>query len=431
VYVWVGVAFATLVAAAPAVAAPPNIVVMVTDDQPYGSVEKMPWLSRAGFTEFDQAHVNNPLCCPSRATILSGRYSHNTGVEDNRTGHLLDDTQTIATWLDGADYETGLFGKYLNGYPFGRGVGWAPPGWDTFRVVRSAGYQDVDLRSDKGRWRPTTGYSTDVLAAEAIDFVRDAPEPFFAFVTPYGPHAPFEAAERHQGLFDGAPVELPFFNERASGAPAFWKNRPPLGEARVKNAVRSQWEALRSEDEALQQIAGVIAERGLKDNTVIVLISDNGYSLGAHRWMSKGCAYDGCTHVPLMIRTPGATDRQVTSQVSNVDLAPTLAELAGVETPPLDGRSLVPYLNGHEEERALLLHHRTEGTKVDGNPSQVPSFWGIRTDGWKYVEYTKTGARELYDLNADPGELRNLARKPRFDEVEADLRRQMIALRDG
>src|SRR5262245_20587218 len=161
-------------------------------------VKRMPALDNAeGFTRFNAYYDNNPLCCPTRSTLLTGLYSHHTGIETNLVAQNFDDSSTLATWLDDAGYETGLFGKYLNNYPWNKDPNYVPPGWDRWSAFTpDAAYYDYTLVGDSSRRhygnRPQD-YSTDVLADQVDQFIDDAAsdgDPFFAYFTPYGPHAP-------------------------------------------------------------------------------------------------------------------------------------------------------------------------------------------------------------------------------------------------
>jgi arylsulfatase A-like enzyme len=409
---------------------PPNILLVVTDDQAPGTLARMPFLADApGFTRFDSFFVNNPLCCPSRATLLTGLYSHHHGVETNLVGEHFDDSSTVATWLDDAGYETGLFGKYLNEYPFG-GAAFVPPGWDRWAAFDGEpGYYDYTL-ADGDRLRTygaaARDYSTDVLRDRLVGFIDEAREPFFAVYAPYAPHAPRTPAPRHLGAFADEDVQLSAnFNRVAAGAPRWWARRPPVDPVEEAAAARGQWESLLAVDEGIE--AAVKASRARTRPTVAIVLSDNGYSLGSHRNPQKDCPYEECINVPLVVSWPGTdTVPVVDALVSNVDIAPTIAELAGVEPPSaMDGRSLVPLLTGAESTlgRPVLLRHVRY-------PRTAPSFWGLRTERWTYAEY-ETGETELYDLASDPFELRNLAADPEHAPVAEALAERMRALRDG
>ena len=417
--------------------APPNVLLIVTDDQPTGMVKRMPNLDRApGFVRFDSYYDNNPLCCPTRATLLTGLYSHHTGIETNLVASRFDDSSTLATWLDDAGYETGLFGKYLNQYPWGRGATYVPPGWDRWSAFTpDAAYYDYTLVSKSGRrdYGHSPGdYSTDVLARQVDDFIRDSagsPEPFFAYFAPYGPHAPRTPAPRDRGAFKDTPVKLPKnFNRVAKGAPRWWQRRPKLDPDEQREATRDQWRTLQSVDDAIGRFLKTLKRSGEYENTLVVFLSDNGYSLGSHRNPWKDCAYEECIHLPLLIRWPGHTNQNsIDSLVGSMDIAPTISEIAGVAPPSsLDGESLVPLIDGQTSslDRPILLRHVQY-------PRVAPSFWGLRTERWTYVTYEASGERELYDDQADPHQLRNLAGNPRYDSVEDELRAKLEQLRSG
>ena len=257
--------------------AKPNVLVVMTDDQPYGTVSKMPWLSAHAdeFTSFREAHTNNALCCPARATAFTGLYDQNTGI-DTLNASSFDPRYTLATEFDAAGYRTGLFGKYLNGYPFGRGSNYIPPGWDRFaafvnrtaangraapralaRELEAEGgaYYDYELaitgRSRRYGSKPGD-YSTDVLADLAARFIRNADEePFLAFYTPYGPHANYTPAPRHKGLYADTRPRLPAgFNRRSTDSPGWWQRRNGYSTDLIRSVIRAQWQTLRSEDQA-------------------------------------------------------------------------------------------------------------------------------------------------------------------------------------
>jgi arylsulfatase A-like enzyme len=415
-----------------AASSPPNVLVIVTDDQPVGMTKRMPQLSRAaGFTRFDAYYDNNPLCCPTRSTLLTGLYSHHTGVETNLVAQRFDDRSTLATWLDDAGYDTGLFGKYLNSYPWKRGPNYVPPGWDRWSAFTpDAAYYDYTLVQDGDRKRyghARGDYSTDVLADQADDFIASADQPFFAYFVPYAPHAPRTPAPRDRNAFAGAKVNLPGnFNRTARDATKWWAHRPRLNPDGERHATKDQWRSLLAVDDAIGRFLETIKQQGEADNTVVIFLSDNGYSLGSHRWPWKDCAYEECIHLPLMIRWPGVTDGEhdVKALVGSMDIAPTIAEITGADpSAHVDGESLVPLLQDSTDSlhRPILLRH----VKY---PRVTPSFWGVRTERWTYVTYG-SGERELYDDERDPHQLRNLAGEHRYRKTMNELQAKLIELR--
>ena len=415
----------------------PNIVVVLTDDQSVESIARMPYLSgRADWVTFDNSFLNVALCCPSRATILSGQYSHRTGVERNTDDARFRDGQTVATWLQGAGYRTGLIGKYLNLYPWGR-TGYVPPGWDEWHAFEQAAYFDYGINENGTTVRRGSAerdYSTDVLARKAVKFIARERRPFFLMVAPNAPHGPRTPSPRHRGALADAPLPRPpSFNEPDAADKPRWVQDLPARDVRSTDALRrKQYRSLLAVDDLVRDVFGALEARGALDETVVVFTTDNGYSFGEHRHVGKICPYEECFRTPLLVRYPGRGGAHVTDLVQNVDLAATFADLAGV-SPTLgqDGRSLVPLLRGQSPpwRTSLLLHwagYDAPPEPVTG--PDIPAFWGVRTRRYKYVEL-ETGERELYDLRADPHELENRADDPSAERVAAALRRELARLK--
>jgi arylsulfatase A-like enzyme len=276
--------------------------------------------------------------------------------------------------------------------------------------------------------RAPADYSTDVFAAKAAEFVTTMPEPFFMTVSFFGPHDPYVPAPRHAGV----PVDVtlnPAFNEAdMSDKPALVSSRQRLdGQTWVAKRMEQKRDSVRavlSVDEGIKRIVDSLVARGVYDNTVIVFMTDNGYSLGEHRWIGKRCQYEPCVRTPFMIRVPWLDGRTESRLVGNVDLASTFTELAGTKpTIEQDGRSIIRLL--HDESipwrTGLLL-------RSDDTAGDALRFWGLVTDRWKYVELEK-GQRELYDLSVDPYELDNLSGKSAYASVMTSLAAELAALR--
>lgn len=420
----------------------PNIVLVLTDDQSLESVSRMPFVSgRQDWVRFDNAFLNVALCCPSRASILTGQYSHHTGVESNVDGAAFRDGSTVATWLDGAGYRTGYIGKYLNNYPWGRG-NVVPPGWDDWHAfVGGAAYFNYQINDNgtmtrKGS-RPVD-YSTDVLANKAQKFIARGRSPFFLVVAPNAPHGPRTPAPRHRGAFAGDDLPVPAsFNEAdVSDKPRWVQELAPRDAEEMDVLRRRQYRTLLAVDDLVRRVFSALEQQGVLDDTVVAFMSDNGYSFGEHRYEKKVCPYEECVRTPLLVRYPGQPGRRVSALAQNVDLAPTFADLAGVQPGgPVDGRSLVPLLRGQSEPWRTGVLLRWAGP-VPGAPADpetgeaIPAFWAIRTARYKYVELA-TGETELYDLRSDPHELTNRARDPSTRQLVADLRDQLATLRNG
>lgn len=430
----------------------PNIVVILTDDQTLDSLPHdppvMPYLQRqveasGGWTRFTNAFVNTPLCCPSRASMLTGLYSHHTGVEGNDEGADLDESSTIATRLHEAGYRTGYVGKYLNNYPFDRGP-YVPPGWDRFFAKENqsdatvyADYTVVDDGVVRTFGSGSRDYATDLLAREAVEFIRSTPpgQPFLLFFAPSAPHAPWVPAERDVGAYAGLSIHDPPSVGEAdvSDKPAWVRALPPITEdrrAEFRSNRRRGYETLRAVDAALRSIDHALRIRGAYGDTAVFYLTDNGYALGEHRWETKSCPYEACVHIPFLVRVPGSPGGTDDRLVSNVDLAPTIAELAGVRPASAqDGESLAPALRGTAPatRTGVLLEFAGGGG--------VPPWSAIRTRSFLWVELA-TGERELYDLagvlgRADPYQLENRADAPAYADIRRRLASRLRALRAG
>ncbi len=406
------VALAVLVAAAvwPAPARPdastlpPNVVLILTDDQSLDTLPSeppaMPWLQSQIFGDpgshwlwFPHAFLNTPLCCPSRATILTGQYSHHTGVRGNEEGMNLDESNTLATWLQGGGYTTALIGKYLNNYPWNRGP-YMPPGWDRFFGKRNEAeaetyydYGVVDQGVPLFESDTPDAYVTDLLAGKALDFLRGVPadQPYFLMFTPPAPHAPLIPAPRDTTAFDAVPISGP--SERVlndvAGKPAWIRNLPPVTPDRVAafiEARRQERETLLAADDAVRRIVEEVAARGELNRTVFLFLTDNGFAFGEHRWRGKRCPYDPCIGTPFAVRTPWRPSGTAEELVSNADLAPTIAALAGVRPGlAVDGLSFASLLGAPlrlpatspapTTDRPLLIEFAGDGVVPPGGAS--------------------------------------------------------------
>jgi N-acetylglucosamine-6-sulfatase len=432
---------AVLLASNISAAARPNLVIILTDDQNASSLAFMP-KTRALFVAQGMSFQNHivplSLCCPSRATILTGLHGHNHKVSTNfppdggferfvAQGH---EEANLATALHDAGYRTALIGKYLNGYPKKDDLTHIPPGWDEWvSPVQGSPYAGYRYTlNDNGKLvkhgSKAEDYMTDVLAGKATDFVRRAAsggQPFFLHLGTYAPHKPATVARRHAGLFPGLQApRTPSFNEASvRDKPSRIRNLKRLKlehVAAIDALYRKQVLSLQAVDEAVAALVETLRETGQLDNTYLVFTSDNGYHLGQHRLEpGKYTAYEPDVRVPFLMRGPGIRARvTMLALTSSVDLAPTFAELAGAALPvEPDGRSLVPLFDGQSPpgwRQAVLLEQfkyspaPPDGEAVSGFPAHV----GLRTQLYKYVEYG-TGEREVYDLKKDPDETLNLS----------------------
>jgi len=414
-----------------------NVVFILSDDEREDGTAVMPnvrtLLQQHGVT-FTNNHVTTSMCGPSRASILTGMYSHHTGVVENfgdDSYPRFDTASNLAVWLHDAGYDTGLVGKYLNDYTIDGGHV-VPPGWSDWQVVDSVPeekYYDYTLNENGSLVHygdAPSDYSTSVLAQKAVDFIDDAKRPFFLYFAPVAPHLPAIPAPQDAGaLKDLPPLSDPAVNEKDIGDKpwAAWHDRLMTGRARAyTDQVREhQLETLLAVDRAVGQVVDALRQKGELDRTVIFYTSDNGFLWGEHRLGGKIWPYEPSTNVPLIVRTPWATGGTVNDEpVLNIDLAPTIAQLAGV-TPasPVDGAGFAPFLEGRTESwrKAYLVEYLGKSELSQGGP---PPFVAVHTSRYLYVEY-RNGWRELYDLRRDPWELQNVASDPAYAKVRASL----------
>ena len=401
----------------------PSILLIVTDDQRWDTLWAMPDLERSLVdrgVNFSESFTTSSLCCPSRASILTGEYPHTTGVYRQNLPHggfkAFEDSMTIATELHDAGYHTGFFGKYLDSYQHDALTGYVPPGWDRWVAFAHSQFFDYGLTVDgtvHRRGVEPDDYSTDVLAAHTEGFIRRTEGPVFALFAPAAPHAPATPAPADKRAFDDLPVwRPPSFDEAdRSDKPKHIQALHPIGPERTANLEvlrRNQYRSLQAVDRAVGRLLGALEDTGRLDDALVIFTSDNGLLWGEHRWLKKEVPYEEAIRVPLVIRADtivGEGARTDDHLVANIDLAPTIADVAGVDLPDAEGESLVPLLKGTVEgwRSALLIEH-LRGT----NP--IPTYCAVRTERYLFASYG-TGERELYDLRADPFELRNLTGK--------------------
>jgi N-acetylglucosamine-6-sulfatase len=474
----------------------PNVILILTDDLALNdlnarALRHMPNLESLLIDEgttFDNAFVTNSLCCPSRASILRGQYTHNHEILSNdppRGGfqkfrYVGHENSTMATWVKEQGYRTAFFGKYLNGYK----ETYIPPGWDEWYAV--TGNYLSHTFNENGHlvsYEPESYYDTDVMSDKASDYITrtaGADPPFFTADRPFlmwigtkAPHQPASPAPRDENAYpDVSLPHPPSFDEKdVSDKPGWVSDNPPLSleqKRYMEELYRKRLQSMLAVDDMIGDLIGALRASGELDNTYIVFTSDNGFHLGQHRLgAGKWTPYEEDIRVPLIVRGPGVPEGETLHHmVLNNDLAPTFADLAGAEPPSfVDGRSLKPLLTDHPPplrdwrqrfviesvaERSGVPHPPfiTESTVVPlltGDPlpgnwrrtsaasAQSSEEWGrpwlkaLRTNNYLYVDY-KTGEHELYDLRKDPHQLDNIyATAP--PEITQRLETQLDALR--
>jgi len=405
----------------------PNLVFILTDDLDFVATQSLPrlpdLLANRGLS-FTRAYMAQPLCGPSRATILTGQYTHNHGVIGNEPptqGFVAlrpHESQTIATWLKAAGYHTSLVGKYINGYAYGADAGYIPPGWDDWyghlTNIEDGRYFNywVNDNGDVSRHGAASeDYSVDVEAKRAVAFIHASagrPEPIFLYLAPQAPHDPASYHHRFEYEFrDTAVPRTPSFNESdVSDKPSWIRQIAPMVQADI-DAVDLFWvwrlRCMRAVEEEIDAVIQALAETGRLDNTYIFFTSDNGLLMGQHRAAGrKGNAYEECARVPFYVRGPGVPVGTVDQPIVSVDLAATFLELAQASLPDsVDGRSFAPFLRGKPPSS-----WRTD--VLIENWGLGPTY-ALRTPDFEYI-HNDTEELELYDMRNDPYQIQSLHR---------------------
>jgi arylsulfatase A-like enzyme len=448
----------------------PNVVLFVLDDATVEDVEYMPNVQRLLVdhgTTFTRTYSPFPVCCPARATILTGLYPHNHRVLDNVAPlggfSKFRDTRTVATYLDD-DYATALIGKYLNDYD---DVRYVPPGWDLFTAPSDAtayNYlnQTLNINGDVVSVRDT--YMTGFYGREARAFLdASAPTSFLLYLAWVAPHkgSPHEyatdpaaspyVAPKYQDTYTGPlrPEDASYNEADVSDKPAGVRQLPRLTAAQIRlqqEKLAQRREALRSVDDEVARIVQRVHRAGELQDTFFIFTSDNGQMQGQHRVpFGKSVVYEPSSRVPLVIRGPGFPAGSSYDGVTGLqDLTPTILDMTNRRVPGaarlFDGVSLSRLVNGTLETRRPQLIERAVSASLsdleiaDGREPSAAQADRLRSgdwlsralvsaDNWKYVHYVQTGEIEMYDLDSDPDELQNLAGNPRFGERQGHLGR--------
>jgi arylsulfatase A-like enzyme len=436
----------------------PNIIVIFSDDHAeaavsaYGSrVNATPHLDRlaAAGARFANSFVTNSICTPSRATLLTGQYSHVNGVPVfNRFDGGRDH---VAKRLRAAGYHTGVVGKWH--------LGSDPTGFDRWLVLPGQGDYWNPRFLAPGRTLSITGHVSEIIGDLGIEFLRTRPadKPFFLLLSHKAPHRSWQPDDRNKARFANAEIPEPptLRDDYATRPAALPANRqtitrdlnaadlklpPPPGLAgdplvrwKYRRYMQDYLACVQGLDDSVGRVLDHLDESGLADDTIVIYTTDNGWYMGEHGLFDKRFMYEPGLRVPLIVRGPGVTPGLVPPQfVANIDLAPTVLELAGVPVPDsMQGRSLVPLLRGEppaDWRRSVYYRYYHDPGHHD-----TRAHYGVRTATHKLIHYWTKDAWELYDLVADPDELHNLLGDPAtaarpevaatFAELEAEIRR--------
>jgi arylsulfatase A-like enzyme len=387
----------------------PNVLVFITDDQRADSMDAMPLTSKWFREEgrwYPNAFALTPVCCPSRASIFSGRFTHNHGVKQF-TPYELDQRSTLQAYLQRHGYRTAFYGKYLNAFSLAND----PPFFDDWAVFPQS-TTDTYLGGSwnvNGESREVSQYSTDFLRRKAFTFAEDGREPWLMFISTPQAHLPYLAEPEFEDAdvpsWDGNDA---VFESDLSDKPESVRH-PVRGKCDLtcgRETRTAQYRTLMSVDRLVDDVMTTLQERGEADNTIAFFLSDNGFLWGEHGVTNKRLPYAQSVMIPFGMRWPAevnsGTDERL---VATIDIAPTVLKAAGIpqrRNHPMDGRSL---LSSEWERDDILIEHWPAET--------VPAYASLWGDGYQYVEYydrklKRTTFKEYYDLEADPWQLENL-----------------------
>ena len=426
---------------------PRNVVFILCDDHRY---DFMGFLGKPKFLEtpnmdrmardgayIENAFVTTSLCSPSRASILTGLFSHKHGVVDNQTD-VRKDLVFFPQYLQRLGYETAFMGKWHMGHDDD-----APrPGFDRWISFRGQGeYYNCQLNVDGQRTRATKHIS-DELTDYAIDWIKqERDKPFFLYLSHKAVHAMFEPAKRHLGRYENVTVEYPRSmadtEENYKGKPAWVKEQRNSwhgvdymyhGQMDFDTFFKRYCETLLSVDDSIGRALDCLKDKGQLDSTLVFYMGDNGFCFGEHGLIDKRHMYEPSMRVPFLAHCPELVrpGTRLTRLVQNIDVAPTVLEAAGARTPDhMDGRSFLPLLEGKETpwRDAVFYEYYWEAAFP-----QTPTTYGVRTDRYKFIHYHGIwDTDELYDLKDDPDEMHNLIDEPQQQTRIEELRERLYA----
>jgi N-acetylglucosamine-6-sulfatase len=427
---------------------PMNVIFVLSDDHRYDFMGFMPGreflntpnmntLAKNGI-HFQNAFVTTSLCSPSRASILTGMYAHKHGIVDNASS-VRNDLTFFPEYLQKAGYETAFIGKWHMGENAGDDN--PRPGFDRWISFRGQGEYRNPLLNIDGKHVKREGYITDILTEYALEFMnKDRDRPFFLYLSHKAVHAMFEPSAKYAGHYDALKIPYP---ARMADTEENYRDKPRWvkeqrnswhgvdfmyhGAIDFDTFYRRYCETLLSLDDSLGTILDFTRRKGIASSTVIVYTSDNGFCLGEHGLIDKRHMYEESMRIPFLVYSPGnyPSGRKETRMIRNIDIAPTILDIAGIRKPAsMDGQSFLPLLQGKDVDWIKEVFYEYFWEKAF---PQTPTTFGVRTDEHKYIFYHGVwDIEELYNLELDPREMRNLFPSGQHQELVKTLKGRLF-----
>jgi N-acetylglucosamine-6-sulfatase len=420
-----------------------NVIFILTDDHRYdfmGFLGKLPWLKTPGMDKmsregayFKNAFVTTSLCSPSRASILTGQFSHVHTIIDNISP---EPTNLIyfPEYLQKGGYQTGFFGKWH----MGEDDDHPRPGfnhWESFKGQGVYYNPNLNINGKKIQYKDST-YITDLLTEHALEWLknRDRKKPFFLYLSHKAVHAPCAPAKRHKGMYANQYYPLPtsYFQTLNDDYKSLkwpeWVKQQRYSwhgvdfiyheHKNIEKMVQTYCETLKAVDESVESVLNYLKENGLEQNTMVIYMGDNGFSFGEHGLIDKRHFYEESVKVPFLVYAPGMFKggQVISNMIQNIDVGPTILEMAGLKKPEyMPGRSFIPLLKGNTINWRDKIFYEYFW---DYDFPMTPTIFGVRTDKYKYTRYNGIWEQnELYDLEKDPNEMYNLIEKPEYQDT--------------
>lgn len=424
-----------------------NVIYILTDDHRYdfmGFTGKLPWLKTPGMDRmakegayFKNAFVTTSLCSPSRASILTGQYSHVHTMIDNlapEPGNLV----YFPQYLQKNGYQTSFFGKWHMGEEDDH----PRPGFDHWESFRGQGiYWNPQLNIDGKQFKyKDSTYITDLLTQHSIEWLdkRDKSKPFFLYLSHKAVHSPVMPAKRHRGMYKNMKYDLPptyyqTLNDdyKALRWPEWVKQQRYSwhgvdfmyhSHINIEEIVQTYCETLMAVDESVQQVLEYLDKNGLRENTMVIYMGDNGFSWGEHGLIDKRHFYEESVKVPFLVYAPGLFKGgiEIDKMVQNIDIGPTVMQLAGLQKPEyMPGKSIVQLLKGDSTKWRDRIFYEYFW---EYDFPMTPTVFGVRTDKYKFIKYMGVWDQdELYDIENDPNEIHNIIEQPQYQAIAKEL----------